>query len=53
MNKNVSFFILTYSGVYIAEAPEADLGEERHHLSPLFYKCHEVITVLRESACVG
>jgi hypothetical protein len=50
---NVRFFILTYSGVYTTEAPEADLGEERHHLAPLFYKCHEVITEFRESEWIG
>jgi hypothetical protein len=44
---NTRFFILTYSGVYTTEALEEDLGEERHHLTPLFYKCHDVITSIR------
>jgi len=50
---NVSFFILTHSGVYTTEAPEADLGEERHHLSPLFFKRHDVITSLRKLELIG
>lgn len=50
---NVRFFILTYSGVYTTEAPEDDLGEERHHLSPLFFKCHDVITLLRVTESLG
>jgi len=50
---NVRFFILTYSGVYTTEAPEADMGEERHHLAPLFFKCHDVITSLRELELIG
>jgi hypothetical protein len=44
---NVRFFILTYSGAYTIEVNEDDLGEERHHLSPLFLNCHDVITLLR------
>lgn len=50
---NTRFFILTYSGVYTIEALEDDLGEERHHLTPLFYKCHDVITALRELELIG
>jgi hypothetical protein len=50
---NVSFFILTHSGAYTTEAPEADLGEERHYLAPLFFKCHDVITSLRELELIG
>jgi hypothetical protein len=44
---NTRFFILTHSGVYTTEALEDDLEEERHHLTPLFYKCHDVITSIR------
>ena len=50
---NVRFFILTFSGVYTIEAPEDDLGEERHHLSPFFFKCQDVITSIRESGLIG
>jgi hypothetical protein len=50
---NTRFFILTYDGVYTTEALEDDLGEERHHLTPLFYKCHDVITALRELELIG
>jgi hypothetical protein len=50
---NVRFFILTFSGVYTIEALEEDLGEERHHLSPFFFKCHDVITSIRESGAIG
>jgi hypothetical protein len=50
---NVRFFILTFSGVFTIEAPEEELGEERHQLSPFFFKCHDVITSIRESGLIG
>lgn len=43
----VTFYILTKAGVFTATAPELDLGNNRHPLSPLFYAGHEVITQLR------
>ena len=44
---NVRFYLLTFSGVLTAEADEQDLGHERHQLSPLFHKGHEVIGNIR------
>jgi hypothetical protein len=41
------FSLLTFNGVFAAEATENDLGENRHPLSPLFYKAQAVITQAR------
>lgn len=38
------FYFLTYGGILTVEAAEDDLGYDRHPLSPLFHKAHEVIT---------
>ena len=39
------FYLLTAgNGVLTAEAKEDDLGHNRHPLSPLFYKGHELIS---------
>src|SRR5262249_44812005 len=38
-----TFYLLTGPGVFTASAPEEDLGEKRHSLSPLFHAGHEVI----------
>lgn len=38
---------LTFSGRLAAEAPEDDLGNDRHPLSPVFHAAHEVITLVR------
>ena len=43
----VRFYLLTFSGILTAEADEQDLGHERHDLSPLFHKGHEVIGNVR------
>ncbi len=43
----VVFYLLTDEGVFTAGAPEMDLGEERHPLSPLFFAGQEVITRYR------
>jgi len=37
------FYVLTTSGRYTAGAAEADLGENRHVLSPLFHTAHALI----------
>jgi len=42
------FYVLTQGGTLTAEAKEADLGENRHVLSPLFYSAQELITEMRE-----
>ena len=44
---NTSFYFLTINGVLTLSAKEADLGNNKHPLSPLFYKGHEVITQAR------
>ncbi len=41
------FYLLTGNGVLTAEAKEDDLGNNRHSLSPLFYKGHELISEVR------
>jgi len=42
-NGQTIFYLLTDSGVFTANAPEEDLGEQRHPWSPLFHAGHEVI----------
>lgn len=42
------FYVLTRHGVLTAEAREADLGENRDALSPLFYSAHELIAEMRK-----
>jgi hypothetical protein len=41
------FYLLTGNGVLTTEAKEDDLGNNRHLLSPLFYKGHELISEVR------
>jgi hypothetical protein len=43
----VKFYVRTFNGVFTAEADEAELGEGKHKLSPLFYSGQEVLTQLR------
>ena len=43
----VRFQLLTFTGGLTVEADEAELGEQTHPLSPLFYKGQNVITQLR------
>lgn len=43
----VRFFFLTYSGTHTIEVDKEELGENKHRLSPLFLRCHDVITLLR------
>lgn len=43
----VKFYVLTFSGSYVAEAGESDLGNKVHPLFPLFYRGQEVITQVR------
>lgn len=38
---------LTFGGRRAARAPEDDLGEDRHPLSPVFHAAHEVLTQVR------
>ena len=46
----VKFYVRTYNGTLGAGANEQDLGESRHHLSPLFHAGHAVIDAVREFA---
>ena len=41
------FIVITAQGLFAAVAPEQDLGEQRHALSPLFYVAQDVITQIR------
>jgi hypothetical protein len=46
----VAMRALTYAGRRRADAPEQELGEHRHPLSPVFYAGQDVITAIRESS---
>ena len=46
----VRFYVRTFDGLLTAEADEEDLGENRHHLSPLFHLGHAVIAAVREAS---
>ena len=41
------FYILTNKGIFSAYGKESDMGNNRHELSPLFHKAHELITAIR------
>lgn len=41
------FYLRTDAGLLTAEAPENELGENRHPLSALFHTAHEVLTQIR------
>lgn len=41
------FYFLTGNGVASVAAKEDDLGSQRHTLSPLFHKAHELISAIR------
>ncbi len=43
------FFFLTFDGVRSYAAPEAELGEARDSLSPLFHAGHAVIAAVRQA----
>jgi hypothetical protein len=38
------FYVVVGSAILTTDATESDLGNRRHALSPLFHKCHELIT---------
>lgn len=44
---NTRFYLVTAGGVLTAEAKLDDLGNDRHRLSPLFRKAHELIGEIR------
>jgi hypothetical protein len=41
------FYLVTTNGVLTAEVVENDLGNNKHELSPLFHKAHDLITQIR------
>jgi len=41
------FYIITPKGVLTSEATEADLGNNRHRMSPLFHTAHELLAQIR------
>lgn len=43
----VRFTLLTYSGIFSAEAPEKSIAIGNHFLSPLYTLAHEILTQLR------
>jgi hypothetical protein len=43
-----SFVAVTPDGLVGAGAPEGELGDWRHELSPLFHAAHEVLTEIRK-----
>ena len=44
---NTKFYFITPNGVMAVEAKEDDLGNNKHRLSPLFHKAHELIYVMQ------
>lgn len=44
---HTQFYLVTSAGVLTALAPESDLEQSNHPLSPLFHLGHEVLTELR------
>ncbi len=43
----VKFYVLTFEGIFTAEAGEQELGNRQHALSPLFYHGQAVLTQIR------
>jgi len=46
----VTLRALTFSGPRVVSAPEEDLGNGRHQVSPVFYAAHEVIGRMRQAS---
>jgi hypothetical protein len=44
------FYFFTFDGIRTVEGKEDDMGNNRHALSPLFHKAHELIGASREAA---
>ena len=42
------FYLITESGIYLADELESDLGNNKHKLSSLFHHGHSLITAIRE-----
>jgi hypothetical protein len=45
--EHTSFYLLLHNAILTADAREADLGNDRHDLSPLFHRAHKLITEIR------
>ncbi len=45
---NTRFYLIGPTTTFTAEASETDLGQGRLALSPLFHKCHELMTEIRK-----
>jgi len=43
----VRFILLTFTGIFSADAPEKTIASGAHHLSPLFMRANETLTQLR------
>ncbi len=41
------FYVITSKGVYTAEVIEADLGNKKHNLSPVFIEGHKLLSFIR------
>lgn len=41
------FYAVTHHGIFTTEGLETDMDYERHHLSPLFFQAHRLISFLR------
>jgi hypothetical protein len=44
------FYFFTFDGVRTVEGKEDDMGHNRHPLSPLFHKAHDLVNAAREAA---
>jgi hypothetical protein len=42
-----AFYLVTTDGIFTVSAKEEDFGEDRHPVSSLFHKAHELITAIR------
>jgi hypothetical protein len=49
----VTLRALTPGGHLQVSAPDVDLGQDRHHATPIFFAAHEVISLVREAAEAG
>lgn len=41
------FYAMTHHGIHTVEGLESDMDYEKHHLSPLFYQAHRLISFIR------
>ncbi|HRI15916.1 MAG TPA: hypothetical protein PLX89_23200 [Verrucomicrobiota bacterium] len=48
MPGTTTFYVVTGKGIVTVSAKDDDFGENRHAVSPLFHKAHELISAIRE-----